>query len=244
MSYADHDKYGMYKGSDSTGPGPALMGADTLIGDNVVNGQEQDLGEIKEIMIDMRNGEVAYAVLSFGGFLGMGEKLFAVPWQALELDTVNKRFVLNVDKDRLQSAPGFDPDNWPDMSEVGWANQVHSFYGTDQNRTGSSRMSSGMGAGAGAGASMGSATSSSMGSGAGSGSSMGSGTGAGMGSAAGGSAGAGTGSGAGGDLGAKTAAGTGSASGSSATGSTSGTGTSPGTGTGGTSSGGTRGDNI
>ncbi|UUZ53061.1 PRC-barrel domain-containing protein [Massilia sp. H-1] len=68
------------------------MGADTLIGDSVVNGQDEDLGDIKEIMLDMRTGQVAYAVLSFGGFLGMGEKLFAVPWQALQLDTVNKRF--------------------------------------------------------------------------------------------------------------------------------------------------------
>lgn len=130
MSYADRDKYGIYK--SSSGPGPALMGADTLIGDSVVNGQEENLGDIKEIMLDMRSGQVAYAVLSFGGFLGMGEKLFAVPWQALHLDTVNKRFVLNVDKQRLKNAPGFDPDHWPDMSDVGWANQIHSFYGTDQ----------------------------------------------------------------------------------------------------------------
>ena len=130
MSYADRDKYGIYK--SSSGPGPALMGADTLIGDSVVNGQEENLGDIKEIMLDMRSGQVAYAVLAFGGFLGMGEKLFAVPWQALHLDTVNKRFVLNVDKERLKGAPGFDTDRWPDMSDVGWANQIHSFYGTDQ----------------------------------------------------------------------------------------------------------------
>lgn len=139
MSYADRDKYGMYKSTSGagSGPGPALMGADTLIGDSVVNGQEDNLGDIKEIMLDMRSGQVAYAVLSFGGFLGMGEKLFAVPWQALQLDTVNKRFVLNVDKERLSNAPGFDPDRWPDMSDVNWANQIHSFYGTDQNTGGS-----------------------------------------------------------------------------------------------------------
>lgn len=138
MSYADRDRYGMYKvrASASAGPGPALMGADTLIGDSVVNGQEDDLGDIKEIMLDMRTGQVAYAVLSFGGFLGMGEKLFAVPWQALQLDTVNKRFVLNIDKERLKNAPGFDPDAWPDMSDVGWSNQIHSFYGTDPNTYG------------------------------------------------------------------------------------------------------------
>jgi sporulation protein YlmC with PRC-barrel domain len=136
MSYAERDRYGIYKDSDSAGPGPALMGADTLIGDSVVNGQEEDLGDIKEIMLDMRSGQVAYAVLSFGGLLGMGEKLFAVPWQALHLDTINKRFVLNLDKEQLKNAPGFDPDAWPDMSDVQWSGQVHSFYGTDPGTAG------------------------------------------------------------------------------------------------------------
>ena len=136
MSYADRDRYGMYKDSSNAGPGPALMGADTLIGDSVVNGQDDDLGDIKEIMLDMRSGQVAYAVLAFGGFLGLGEKLFAVPWQALHLDTVNKRFVLNVDKTRLQNAPGFNPDDWPDMSDVAWSNEIHAFYGTDPNVSG------------------------------------------------------------------------------------------------------------
>jgi hypothetical protein len=79
----------------------------------------------------MNTGQVAYAVLAFGGFLGMGEKLFAVPWQALHLDTVNKRFVLDVEKERLKNAPGFDKDAWPDMADVAWATEVHTFYGTD-----------------------------------------------------------------------------------------------------------------
>ena len=141
MSYADRDKYGMYKNTTgSAGPGPALMGADTLLGDSVVNGANEDLGDIKEIMLDMSTGQVAYAVLAFGGFLGMGEKLFAVPWQALHLDTVNKRFVLDVDKDRLQNAPGFDKDAWPDMADAQWANQIHSFYGTDPQRGGAPSM--------------------------------------------------------------------------------------------------------
>jgi sporulation protein YlmC with PRC-barrel domain len=133
MSYTDHDTYGMYKTSTSGGPGPALMGADTLVGNDVVNGQDEDLGDIKEIMLDMRSGRVAYAVLAFGGFLGIGEKLFAVPWQAMHLDTTNKRFTLNVDKARLTTAPGFDPKNWPDMSDPSWAREIHAFYGTDQD---------------------------------------------------------------------------------------------------------------
>ena len=86
--------------------------------------------DIKEIMLDMRTGEVAYAVLSFGGFLGMGTKLFAVPWEALTLDTANHRFTLDVTKERLKEAPGFDDDDWPDMADTTWASGVHRFYGT------------------------------------------------------------------------------------------------------------------
>jgi sporulation protein YlmC with PRC-barrel domain len=140
MTYAERDKYGMYKDTDRAGPGPSLMGADTLLGDGVVNGANEDLGDIKEIMLDMNTGQVAYAVLAFGGFLGMGEKLFAVPWQALHLDTVNKRFVLDVEKERLKTAPGFNKDAWPDMADVQWANEVHTFYGTDPDRGGAPSM--------------------------------------------------------------------------------------------------------
>ncbi|QDL36766.1 PRC-barrel domain-containing protein [Rhodoferax sediminis] len=138
MNYEERDTYGMYKTNPSgssgsevrQGPGPTLLGADTLIGNDVYNQQDEDLGGIKEIMLDTRTGRVGYAVLSFGGFLGMGEKLFAVPWNALTLDSENKRFVLNVDKDRLKNAPGFDKDSWPDMADKTWADDIHAYYGT------------------------------------------------------------------------------------------------------------------
>jgi hypothetical protein len=68
-------------------------------------------------MLDLETGEIAYAVLSYGGILGVGEKLFAVPWGALTLDTVNERFILNVEKAKLDVAPGFDSDNWPDRAD-------------------------------------------------------------------------------------------------------------------------------
>lgn len=110
------------------GPGPRLMGANTLIGDNVYNPNEEDLGDIKEIMLDVASGKVAYAVLSFGGVLGLGKKLFAVPWTALTLDPENKRFTLNVSKESLAHAPGFDKDDWPDFADKIWADNVHNFY--------------------------------------------------------------------------------------------------------------------
>lgn len=128
MSYLNRDAYGMYKNTNKRGPGPALMGAHTLIGEDVVNTQNENLGDIKEIMLDMRTGKIAYAVLSFGGVFGIGEKLFAVPWTSLTLDTENKSFVLNASKEQLKNAPGFDKDDWPDMNDTTWVGQVNSFY--------------------------------------------------------------------------------------------------------------------
>jgi sporulation protein YlmC with PRC-barrel domain len=140
MNYEERDSFGMYKaGPDRRrGPGPEMMGAETLVGNDVYNHKGEDLGDIKEIMLDMRNGNVAYAVLSFGGFLGMGEKLFAVPWNALTLDTTNKRFVLNVERERLKDAPGFDKHQWPDMADQSWVRQIHSYYGTTPYSRGAS----------------------------------------------------------------------------------------------------------
>lgn len=127
-NYLSRDTYGMYKNLGA-GPGPALMGADTLIGNEVYNIANESLGTIKELMIDMSSGIINYAVLSYGGFLGMGDRLFAVPWRALKLDTTNRRFTLSVTKEQLKNAPGFDKDHWPSMADTTWASSVHNFYG-------------------------------------------------------------------------------------------------------------------
>jgi sporulation protein YlmC with PRC-barrel domain len=118
-------------GPRGEGPGPEVLGASTLSGDNVVDRTGESLGQIKEIMVDVPTGRVAYAVLSFGGFLGMGDKLFAVPWSALTLDADNKQFILDVDRDRLKDAPGFDKNHWPSMAQSTWATTVYKFYGID-----------------------------------------------------------------------------------------------------------------
>ena len=108
---------------------PRVLSASTLSGDGVRNAAGEDLGKIEDFMIDLENGRVAYAVLSFGGFLGMGNKLFAVPWQAMTLDTADHKFVLNVDKELLKKAPGFDKDNWPDMTDRSWGAGIYQYYG-------------------------------------------------------------------------------------------------------------------
>jgi len=106
-----------------------VLAASTLAGDAVKNSAGEDLGKLDEIMIDIPTGRVAYAVLSFGGFMRMGNKLFAVPWDALTVDEDQKHFILDVDKGRLENAPGFDKDNWPDMADRTWGTRIYSFYG-------------------------------------------------------------------------------------------------------------------
>lgn len=133
MSFEERDEYGMYTDTGRKGPGPELMGAKTLIGDHVHNLQNEHLGEIKEFMLDMRTGEVAYAVMSRGGLLSLGEKLFAVPWEALKLDTVNKRLTMDIPKERFENAPGFDTDHWPDMADQQWVNEVRGYYATHRH---------------------------------------------------------------------------------------------------------------
>lgn len=109
--------------------GARVLSASTLEGDHVFNLQGEKLGSIKEFMLDIENGKVRYVVMSFGGFLSVGEKLFAVPWDVLTVDVENKRFLMNVDKDRLKDAPGFDPEHWPNMADATFAERVNAYYG-------------------------------------------------------------------------------------------------------------------
>ncbi|MEO9078791.1 MAG: PRC-barrel domain-containing protein [Rhodanobacter sp.] len=107
---------------------PRFMSASTLHGDTVKNHKGDTLGDLKDIMIDTTNGKIAYGVLSFGGILGMGEKLFAVPWEALKVDGENKQLLLNIEKDRLKDAPGFDKDHWPNFADQAFSDKMRSYY--------------------------------------------------------------------------------------------------------------------
>jgi sporulation protein YlmC with PRC-barrel domain len=109
---------------------PTLLSASTLNGTKVENPNGDNLGKLEELMVDLSNGRIAYAVLSFGGILGIGDKLFAIPWDALYVDTRNKVIVLDVDKQSLENAPGFDKDNWPDTSDHAWLVNVYNYYGS------------------------------------------------------------------------------------------------------------------
>nr|WP_152659038.1 PRC-barrel domain-containing protein [Arsukibacterium sp. MJ3] len=118
-------------GLNAAGNMPAnglLLSADSITGDEVCNMQDEKLGNIQDIMIDTAEGKIRYAVLSAGGFLGMGDRLFAVPWKALKLDKENKRFMLDVDAEKIKNAPGFDKDQWPNMADASWNSTVESYY--------------------------------------------------------------------------------------------------------------------
>jgi sporulation protein YlmC with PRC-barrel domain len=105
-----------------------VLGAGTLTGDRVRNTAGDDLGKIEEIMIDLASGRVAYAVLSFGGFLGIGDKLFMVPWGALAVDQSAHEFVLEVRREQLENAPGFDKDNWPDIADPDYGRDIQAYW--------------------------------------------------------------------------------------------------------------------
>ena len=107
---------------------PQFLSASTLTGDDVKNPQGESLGDLKDIMIDTTTGKVAYAVLSYGGVLGMGDKLFAVPWSALKVDGDDKCLILNVSKKRLEDAPGFDKDHWPNFADRTFVDRISGYY--------------------------------------------------------------------------------------------------------------------
>ncbi len=107
---------------------PLALSSHTLIGDKVKNQQGEEIGRVEEIMVDVYTGRVAYAVLSFGGFMGVGNKLFAVPWAALTVDTDNEWFVLDADKEKLKHAPGFDKHDWPKLPSGQWYHEMYRYY--------------------------------------------------------------------------------------------------------------------
>lgn len=109
---------------------PQVLRATKIIGNRVVNRSGTQLGSLKELVIDLEEGRVAYAVLSFGGFLGKGDKLFAIPWEALLPSPQDRTFILDVKKEALSKAPGFDRDQWPDEAhEAGWLADIYEYYG-------------------------------------------------------------------------------------------------------------------
>ncbi|QVN22718.1 PRC-barrel domain-containing protein [Burkholderia pyrrocinia] len=118
------------RGTAPGGPGPDVMAARTLAGDRVLTMDGDDIGKVTDIMLDVRSGRIAYAVVASRGVRGSGDKLLAVPWNVLMLDVERKCFVLPVATGHVRDAPGFDHDRWPAMADPDWAEALHAYYGS------------------------------------------------------------------------------------------------------------------
>jgi sporulation protein YlmC with PRC-barrel domain len=113
--------------------------ASKLIGMDVKNIKNEKVGSINELVVDAPSGQVRYAALSVGGFLGIGNKLFAVPWKSMVLkhESSGPFFVLDVSKEKLRNAPGFDEKNWPDFGDRKFGTEIDKYYGVDSEKTAS-----------------------------------------------------------------------------------------------------------
>jgi hypothetical protein len=105
-----------------------FLSASTLVGAEVRNPQDESLGDLKDVMIDSASGKIAYGILTFGGVLGIGTKMFAIPWDAFRVDPERERLVLDVSRERLKDAPGFDSNHWPNFADPEYANQIGRHY--------------------------------------------------------------------------------------------------------------------
>ena len=104
-----------HEGPDTNSPLKYLT-ATSIIGDRVHNEQEEQMGVIKNIMIDITDGSIKYFIIEFGGFLGIGTKYFAIPFKLLLIDSEKHEYVFNQTKESLENAPGFNMDHWPDTN--------------------------------------------------------------------------------------------------------------------------------
>ncbi|MBX9850382.1 MAG: PRC-barrel domain-containing protein [Cytophagaceae bacterium] len=115
-------------GHNHTGPNAnrplKLLTARSIVGDKIENTKGEKIGKIKDIMLDVKRGYIEYVILECGGFLG-GKKLFAIPFTALAVNPKNHDFILDVDKEFLKNAPGFDKNHWPETN----GHYVHEYWG-------------------------------------------------------------------------------------------------------------------
>ncbi len=107
---------------------PRVVSASTLVAYRVRSSENDDLGIIEEILIDPRTGRLAYAVLCLVGALGVGDKLFTIPWNLLRCAN-DGVLVLGCDSASLRAAPAFDPDDWPDFGDERWEREINDYYG-------------------------------------------------------------------------------------------------------------------
>ncbi|MDQ4139251.1 MAG: PRC-barrel domain-containing protein [Bacteroidota bacterium] len=116
------------EGSNANWP-VKILTATSIIGDDVDNTQGEHLGKIKDLMLDVHQGTISYVIMEVGGFLGINEKLFALPYRALKLDPADQKFILNANKEQLEQAPGFDKDHWPGTNSHEYFEGAGNYWG-------------------------------------------------------------------------------------------------------------------
>jgi hypothetical protein len=107
-----------------------LISSDKVEGTAVYNREGEKLGSIHSLMIDKTSGKVAYAIMSFGGFLGMGDRYHPLPWSVLDYETSQGGYVVDLDRSKLEGAPTYSTSETPNWSDRRWGQQVHDYYGT------------------------------------------------------------------------------------------------------------------
>ncbi|MEQ8787515.1 MAG: PRC-barrel domain-containing protein [Pirellulaceae bacterium] len=123
-----------------------IVRSSQVLGMSVQNADGKDLGAIEDVVVDMKTGKVRYAALSFGGFLGFGEKLFAVPWEALNIktmrndsDAISRVVLYNVTQKELENAPGFPSDKWPNFADAKFTAGIDRYYEKDGEKRDSTK---------------------------------------------------------------------------------------------------------
>lgn len=106
-----------------------IVNSDNIIGVEVRSTNGEKLGKIEALMFDKLHGRIAFVVLSFGGFLTVCDKLFALPWSMFSYDNYKDYFKVPINKEKLKNSPAFDKDHWPDMSDLNWSNSIYNYYG-------------------------------------------------------------------------------------------------------------------
>ena len=107
----------------------SLIASDKVQGTNVYNTAGDNLGSIHDLMIDKLSGKVAYAIMSFGGFLGIGNQYHPLPWSVLKYDTAMEGYVVHLDKSQLERAPAYDVGTEPAWGDREYETRIHDYYG-------------------------------------------------------------------------------------------------------------------
>lgn len=105
-----------------------IVKSEDIIGKKVLSNNDEKIGKIEEIVLDKSSGQVRYVVLSCGGFLGLGENLYAIPWKSISYDPEEEGFKLMIDSEKLKSAPNFEKSNWPNFADPSFEQRINSYY--------------------------------------------------------------------------------------------------------------------